>query len=341
MSRDLERSSPTAQMYQPIEPYDSGFIDAGGGHSIYWEACGNPSGKPALFLHSGPGGGCSANNRRLFDPDRYRIVLFDQRGCGRSRPHASAEAGLRDNTTAHLVSDMEALRWRLEIDRWLLLGGSWGATLALAYAQTHPERVSAIVLRGVFTARQSELRWLYQEGASFLFPDAWERFVAAIPQGERGDMVAAYHVRLSAGKKGGKEDGDGGSAIAAARAWCAWEDAIMTLLPDRHPASEVRQDAGEDDAALLALARLEAHYFVHGAFLDEGQLIADAHRMRHIPGVIVQGRYDAVTPPATAWDLCRAWPQAELQIVPDAGHASTEPGILRRLIAATQAFACS
>jgi proline iminopeptidase len=320
-------------MYPPVEPYDSGSIEVDGGHRIYWEACGNPMGKPALFLHGGPGGGCSANNRRLFDPDRYRIILFDQRGCGRSRPHASAVPELRANTTADLVSDIETLRRTFEIERWLLLGGSWGATLALAYAQAHPERVSAMVLRGVFTARKSEFRWLYGEGASSLFPDAWERFIAPIPAAERSDLVAAYHARL------GRRGGDPALAVAAARAWCAWEDEIMTLLPDNR--EDMTPDPYRDDMSMLALARIETHYFVNGAFLEEGQLISNAHRMSAIPGVIVQGRYDAVTPLATAWDLHQAWPRAELRIVPGAGHASSEPGTLRCLIAATHAFACT
>lgn len=325
------------EFYPSVEPYDSGFVQVDGGHSVYWEMCGNPSGKPALFLHGGPGGGCSANNRRLFDPDRYRIILFDQRGCGRSRPHASAEPELRANTTAHLVSDIETLRRTFGIDRWLLLGGSWGATLALAYAQTCPERVSAMVLRGVFTARQSELRWLYRDGASSLFPEAWERFNAPIPEAERGDLVAAYHARLIAGGQGGANSVGSAAGLAAARAWCAWEDEIMTRLPDNR--AGMTPDPQQDDTALLALARIETHYFVNGAFLEEGQLISNAHRMSPIPAVIVQGRDDAVTPPMTAWDLHQAWPQAELQVVPDAGHASSEPGILRRLIAATHAFA--
>jgi proline iminopeptidase len=331
MNWDLENALPAAQMYPPIEPYDSGFIEVEGGHSVYWEMCGNPSGKPALFLHGGPGGGCSAASRRLFDPDRYRIILFDQRGCGRSRPHASADAGLRANTTAYLVSDIETLRRTLGIDRWLLLGGSWGAALALAYAQIHPQRVSAMVLRGVFTARRSELRWLYGQGASSLFPEDWARFNAPIPEAERGDLIAAYHARLLAG--GGAVD----SVLAAARAWCAWEDRLMTRLPLNR--AGMAPGPQTDDAALLALARIETHYFVHGAFLDEGQLISNAHRMSSIPAVIVQGSHDAVTPPVTACDLHRAWPRAELQVVPDAGHASGEPDILRRLIAATHAFA--
>jgi proline iminopeptidase len=315
----LESASLRAKLYPPTEPHDSGCMNVDGGHRIYWETCGNPLGKAALFLHSGPGGGCSANNRRLFDPERYRIILFDQRGCGRSLPHA----GIAANTTAHLVSDMETLRQALGIDRWLLLGGSWGATLALAYAQAHPQRVSAMVLRGVFTARRSELHWLYREGASCLYPEAWERFKAPIPERERSDLVAAYHRRLTCG--------DTAVEIAFARIWCAWEDALMTLLP--------ASPSVTDEQPLLALARIETHYFVNCAFLEEGQLISNAHRLGDIAGVIVQGRHDAVTPLTTAWDLHKAWPQAQFHIVPDAGHAASEPGILRRLIAATDNFA--
>jgi proline iminopeptidase len=281
--------------------------------------CGNPLGKPALFLHGGPGGGCSAINRRFFDPQRYRIILYDQRGCGRSLPHAHLEA----NTTAYLVRDIEALRTLFNIDRWLILGGSWGATLALVYAEAFSTRVSEMVLRGIFTARQSELRWLYQSGASFLFPEEWDKFVSPVSHWERGDMISAYHERLTCGEPQ--------IEILAARSWCAWEDAIMTLEPQ--PGLHVT-----DDSQLVALARIETHFFMHACFLKEGQLIADAHRLHGIPCKIVQGRYDAVTPPVTAWDLHRAWPHAELQIVPDAGHASSEPGNLRGLLAATDAF---
>lgn len=315
------RSRPPV-LYPPIDAYDAGLIEVDGGHRIYWEMCGNPLGKPALFLHGGPGGGCSRDNRRLFDPARYRIVLFDQRGCGRSRPRACIEA----NTTAHLVADMETLRQALAIDRWLVLGGSWGATLALIYAQAHPQRVAALVLRGVFMARRAELRWLYHEGASSLFPEAWERFLAPIPESERGNLIAAYHARLASD--------DPAVELAAARAWCAWEDEIMTLLPTKGIS---RNHAGDID--LVALARIQTHYFVNGAFLEENQILARAYRLRHIPGVVVQGRYDCVTPARSAWDLQRAWPRAELQIVPDAGHASSEAGILRRIIAATDTIA--
>lgn len=312
-------------LYPEVEPYERGRLAVDGGHSLYWEACGNPRGLPALFLHSGPGGGCTANSRRLFDPERYRIILFDQRGCGRSRPHASLEA----NTTAHLVSDMESLRRWFGVERWLLLGGSWGATLALAYAESHPERVSAMVLRGVFTARRCELRWLYEEGASRVCPEAWERFQAPIPDAERDDLVAAYHGRLTSG--------DPALERTAARAWCAWEDELITLgWPAPPPSAHIASP--EEQLRLLALARIEAHYALHGAFLEEGQLLANACRLQWIPGVIVQGRRDAVTPPRTALDLHAAWPGAALRVSEDAGHATCEPSILRELVTATQSF---
>ncbi len=305
-------------LYPAIEPYASGFLEVAGGHSLYWETSGNSAGTPVLFLHGGPGGGCTANSRRWFDPQRFRIVLFDQRGCGRSRP----AAGIAENTTEHLINDIEALRLHCGIERWLLFGGSWGATLALAYGQRHPARVRAMILRGVFAGTQSELDWLYRDGASKLFPEAWENFRQLIPAPLHDDLIAAYHARLNCG--------DAQEELSAAHAWCAWEDALTTLLP---------QPPAHDDAALLALARIECHYFSHGSFLAEGQLLAQAQRLHGIPAVIVQGRYDLVTPPVTAWQLARAWPQAELQIAPDAGHASSEPGNLRRLILACDDFA--
>jgi proline iminopeptidase len=316
-------SQPDAPARYPrIEPYASGFLDVGDGHRIYWEQCGNPQGTPALFLHGGPGGGCSPTDRRWFDPQKYCIVLFDQRGCGRSIPQGSLHA----NTTQHLIDDIEILRKHCGIERWVLMGGSWGATLALAYGQRFPQRVRAMVLRGVFMARREELRWLYEEGggASQLFPDAWEEFVAPIPPAERNDLIGAYHARLTSG--------DAAREIAAANAWCAWEDRLTTLLPSPPACS-----AG--DPALLTLARIECHYFKHAAFLAEGQLLADAHLLHGIDATIVQGRYDVIAPPVSAWDLARAWPQARLQIVPDGAHASGEPGNLRQLIAATDAFA--
>ena len=304
-------------LYPPIEPYASGRLAVGSGHVLYWEMCGNPRGLPVLFLHGGPGGGCSPHDRRYFDPSRYRIVLFDQRGCGRSTPAGA----LASNTTAHLINDIEALREELNIDRWLLFGGSWGATLALAYAEQHPQRLSAMVLRGVFTARQCELDWLYRRGASQIFPEAWARFAAFIPDGERTDLIRAYHARLTSG--------DTVIEAAAAHAWCLWEDTIATLLTSPPSFNE---------AELRSLARIEAHYFLHQAFLEEGQLITNAPRLRSIPGIIVQGRYDTVTPPDTAWSLHQMWPGSTLRIVPDAGHASSEPGIRRELIAATDAL---
>lgn len=293
-------------------------LDVGDGHCIYWELCGNPDGKPAVFLHGGPGGGASPGHRRLFDPERYNLLVFDQRGCGRSTPHASLDA----NTTWHLVDDIERLRAMIGAERWLVFGGSWGSTLALAYAETHPDRTAALILRGIFTLRRSELLWYYQEGASWLFPDKWERFLAPIPVAERGDLMAAYHRRLT----GAAHD----ERMAAARAWSLWEGETITLLPNL----EFTAQHGEDRFA-LAFARIENHYFVNAGFLDEGQLIRDASRLRDIPGTIVQGRYDVATPMKSAWDLHRAWPEAEFRLVADAGHAFNEPGILSELIRAT------
>ena len=293
-------------------------LDVGDGHCIYWELCGNPDGKPAVFLHGGPGGGASPGHRRLFDPARYNLLVFDQRGCGRSTPHASLDA----NTTWHLVDDIERLRAMIGAERWLVFGGSWGSTLALAYAETHPDRTGALILRGIFTLRRSELLWYYQEGASWLFPDKWERFLAPIPVAERGDLMAAYHRRLT----GAAHD----ERMAAARAWSLWEGETITLLPNL----EFTAQHGEDRFA-LAFARIENHYFVNAGFLDEGQLIRDASRLRDIPGTIVQGRYDVATPMKSAWDLHHAWPEAEFRLVADAGHAFNEPGILSELIRAT------
>ncbi len=309
-------------LYPPIEPYASGMLDVGDGHSVYWEMCGNPDGKPAVFLHGGPGGGANADHRRLFDPARYRVLLFDQRGCGRSKPHAALEA----NTTWHLVADIERLRELLEVESWLVFGGSWGSTLALAYAETHPERVSELVLRGIFTLRRFELEWYYQAGASLLFPDKWERFLAPIPEGERGDLISAYRRRLT--------DPDRDVRIAAALAWSRWEGETITLLPDPLIAAEMTKD----DFA-LAFARIENHYFVHGGWLGEGQLIANAGVLKGMPGLIVHGRYDIACPAQNAWDLHRAWPEAEFHLVEGAGHAYSEPGILHRLINATDRFA--
>ncbi|WP_332775928.1 prolyl aminopeptidase [Polaromonas sp.] len=312
----------SATLYPPLAPFRTGMLDTGDGHSVYWEMCGNPDGKPAVFLHGGPGSGCSPDHRRLFDPERYCVLLFDQRGCGRSRPSAS----LDNNTTWHLVADIERLRALLGVERWLVFGGSWGSTLALAYAQKHPERVSELVVRGIFTLRRAELLWYYQEGASWMFPDLWEPFLAPIPQAERGDLIAAYRKRLTSA--------DPVVQLAAARAWSLWEGQTITLRPD--PASTAKH--GDDDFA-LSFSRIENHYFVHAGWLAEGQLIRDAGKLAGIPGVIVQGRYDVCTPARTAWDLHRAWPGADFHLIDDAGHAYNEPGILEQLIAATDRFA--
>lgn len=310
-------------LFPTIEPYRQGMLDTGDGHQVYWELCGNPEGKPAVFLHGGPGSGCAPVHRRLFDPKRYNVLLFDQRGCGRSTPHASLE----NNTTWDLVRDIETLRQDvMRVDKWLVFGGSWGSTLALAYAQTHPLRASALIVRGIFTLRQSEIDWFYQEGASWLFPDYWEHFLAPIPEDERGDLVGAYHRRLTGENRE--------EQLRAARAWSQWEDSTITLMPSpRH------QQAHSADQRALAFARIENHYFVNHGFMEEGQLLRDAGKLAGIPGVIVQGRYDACTPARSAWDLHRAWPEAEFNLVPDAGHAFDEPGILAQLIAATNAFA--
>jgi len=311
-----------ASLYPPIEPFESGMLDAGDGHQVYWERCGNPKGKPAVFLHGGPGSGCSPDHRRLFDPSKYCVTLFDQRGCGRSTPHASLQA----NTTWHLVADIERLRELSGAQRWLVFGGSWGSTLGLAYAQKHPQRVSELVLRGIFTLRREELHWFYQEGASWLFPDEWEHFVAPIAPLDRHDLMGAYRKLLTGSDEAARTN--------AAVAWSHWEGRTITLLPD----PEIT--ASHDNARFaLAFARIENHYFVNHGFFEEGQLLRDAHRLHGIPGVIVQGRYDCCTPVKTAWELHRAWPQAEFHLIPDAGHAYKEPGILDRLIRATDAFA--
>jgi proline iminopeptidase len=308
--------------YPEIEPFASGHLDVGNGHSIYWERVGTKGAKPAVFLHGGPGGGLSPSQRRAFDPSKYDVLLFDQRGCGQSTPFASLE----HNTTWDLVADIEKLREMVGVPRWLVFGGSWGSTLALAYAQTHPDRVSEIVLRGIFTLRRWELEWYYQHGASLLFPDKWERFVAVIPEAERGDLIAAYRKRLTGT--------DRAEQLRAAKAWAQWEGETITLLPDPQVASTFY---GDDYA--LAFARIENHFFVHGGWMDDGQLIRDARKLRDIPAVIVQGRYDTCCPPQTAWDLHRAWPEAEFHMVEGNGHAYSQPGILHHLIEATDRFA--
>lgn len=317
------------EMYPPIEPYEHGLLPVGDGHEIYWEVCGNPAGKPVVFLHGGPGGGCNPDQRRYFDPAKYRIVLFDQRGCGRSLPHASApDADLSTNTTWHLVADIELLREHLGIDTWQVFGGSWGSTLALSYAQTHAERVTELVLRGIFTLRETEIHWFYQEGASQLYPDAWEKYLSVIPEAERGELVAAYNRRLF--------NPDPAVHVPAGVEWTVWENSTVRLIPNEAAIAEARAD----EAAAVAFARIENHYFSNAGFMADGQLIRDAaEKLKGIPGVIVQGRYDVCTPAQTAWDLHRAWPEAEFHMIPDAGHSATEPGIVDALIRATDNFA--
>ena len=313
--------------YPEIEPYDSGMLDVGDGQHLYWEASGNPEGKPVVFLHGGPGGEVSPRHRRAFDPEKYRIILFDQRGAGKSRPHASDPGyNLAVNTTWHLVADIERLREHIGVEQWQVFGGSWGSTLALAYAQTHPTRVTELVLRGIFTLRKSELDWFYEGPAGQIFPDVWEQFEAQIPVAERGSFIQAYHRRLN--------DPDPAVHEPAAVAWSTWESSAITLLP--HP--EIVETFTNPHFA-LAFARIENHYFVNKGWMEDGQLLANAHLLRNIPTVIVQGRYDICTPPVTAWDLHRALPEAEFILVPDAGHSFDEPGILSALIEATDRFA--
>jgi proline iminopeptidase len=314
-------------LYPEIEPYDSGLLDVGDGQQVYWETSGNPDGKPVVFLHGGPGGGTTPAHRRLFDPERYRIVLFDQRMCGRSLPHASEpEADLSVNTTWHLVEDIERLREHLGVERWQVFGGSWGSTLALAYAETHPKRVTELVLRGIFTLRPQELDWFYEGGAAALFPDLWEGFLEPVRPSDRGHLIRAYHGLLT--------DPDPAVHVPAAVAWSRWESSTITLLP--------RPDLVEsftEPTQAVAFARIENHYFINGGWFEDEQLIRDAPTLAGIPTVIVQGRYDVCTPSMTAWDLHRALPEAELRMIPDAGHAFDEPGILDALIEATDRFA--
>ncbi len=309
-------------LYPLLEPYRTGTLDVGDGHTMYFEECGNPHGQPALLVHGGPGGGSNPTMRRFHDPSHYRIILFDQRGCGRSTPNASLEA----NTTWHLVADMERLREALGVERWQLFGGSWGSTLALAYAETHPERVESLILRGIFLVRHAELQWFYQEGCSWIYPDAFAAYAGAIPPAERGDMIGAYHRRLV--------DPDPQVRLAAAKAWSVWEGSTLSLVQD---AERIRQFGA--DSYALAFARIECHYFMHaGFFASDGQLLANAGRLHDIPGAIIHGRYDVVTPVKNAWDLKSVWPSAELRIVADAGHAMSEPGIAHELVSATRRY---
>ncbi|WP_395769615.1 prolyl aminopeptidase [Arenimonas sp.] len=309
-------------LYPLIEPYRTGMLAVDGRHTLYFEECGNPEGKPAVFLHGGPGAGCSDNMRRFHDPSAYRIILFDQRGSGRSAPHAD----LTDNSTWDLVADIEKLRVHLGIDRWQVFGGSWGSTLALAYAQTHPERVTELVLRGIFMLRRWELEWFYQSGAHRLFPEAWQPYRDLIPEAERGDFIAAYHRRLTSP--------DEEVRLAAAKAWSVWEGATSTLIPE--PASI---DSFEDPHFALSFARIENHYFVNKGFFEvDDQLLRDTHKIRHIPGVIVHGRYDVVCPVQNAIDLHAVWPEAKLVISPASGHAAFEAENTAALVEATDSF---
>ncbi|MBT2484552.1 prolyl aminopeptidase [Microbacterium sp. ISL-108] len=316
-------------LYPPIEPFETGELLVGDGHRVYWEVSGNPEGKPVVFLHGGPGSGTSPWQRRFFDPEKYRIVLLDQRGCGKSTPHASDPAAdLRHITTAHLIADIELLRKNLGIGRWQVFGGSWGSALALAYAQAHPDAVTELILRGIFTLRRAELEWFYEGGAAALFPDLWDDFIAPISVLERSRMIEAYHRRLF--------DPDPEVHVPAAVAWSTWEASTVTLRPD------AEQIASMSDArTATAFARIENHFFVHRGWWEEGQLIAGVPGIRHIPTVIVQGRHDVCTPMMTAWDLHRAWPEAEFVVVDDAGHAATEPGTQKALRDATDRFAAS
>jgi proline iminopeptidase len=315
-------SSERRALYPEIEPYDSGLLQVSPLHRMYYEQSGNPKGPVAVFLHGGPGGGSSPKMRRLFDPAHWRIVLYDQRGCGRSTPSAELEG----NTTWDLVADLERLRAHLGVARWMVFGGSWGSTLALAYAQAHPAAVSALVLRGIFLLRRWELEWFYQRGTSEMFPDLWEDFLAPIPQAERGDLISAYHRRLTHPERNVR--------VIAARAWAVWEARTSFLRENPDYVS-----AFDSDEHALQFARIECHYFVHGGFFEhEELLLRGVDRIRHIPAAIVQGRWDVICPPRSAWELHRAWPEAELRIVPDAGHSAFEPGIAHELLEATDRF---
>jgi proline iminopeptidase len=311
------------ELYPAIAPYATEMLQVSALHTIYFEQVGNPEGKPVVFLHGGPGGGIDPIYRQYFDPDRWRVILFDQRGCGRSTPHAE----LRENTTWDLVSDIEQLRCHLNIEKWVVFGGSWGSTLSLAYSQTHPESCVGLILRGIFLLRQKELRWFYQEGASYIFPDAWDAYLKPIPIEERGDLITAYYQRLT--------DPDPQVRLEAARAWSVWEASTSKLFPDPNLQEKFSESQFAD-----AFARIECHYFVNQGFMEtEDQLLRNCDRIRHLPTVIVQGRYDVVCPTVSAWELHQAFPEAALTIIPDAGHSMTEPGIRSALIEATDRFA--
>lgn len=314
--------TPRRELYPEIEPFASGWMETGDGNRIYYEECGNPQGRPVVVLHGGPGGAVNPGMRRYFDPSRWRVILFDQRGCGQSTPNA-ADTDLSDNTTWTLIEDIERLRERCGVDKWAVFGGSWGSTLSLAYAITHPERVSALLLRGIFLLRKSEVRWFYQEGASQLYPDAWERYLAPIPEAEHGDLMGAYYRRLTGPDRAERE--------RCAVAWSSWEGETVSV-----EGPSARPEKFADPAFALAFARIECWYFTNdGFFPSENWILENVGRIRHIPGWIAQGRFDVVTPMTSAWDLHRAWPEAKLDVIPDAGHASSEPGIIDSLVRAT------
>ncbi|MEL6452811.1 MAG: prolyl aminopeptidase [Pseudomonadota bacterium] len=314
MDKHSDQKRAVQYLYPPTDPYDQRMLDVGQGHRVYVEQCGNPQGIPVIVLHGGPGGGCSPAMRRYFDPERYRVILFDQRGCGRSRPHAS----VMNNTTWHLVDDIEMIRRTLEIDAWIVFGGSWGATLALIYAEAHPARVRQLVLRGVFLMTQAELDWFYGGGAGKFWPEVWARFEGLVPEDERGDLIGAYHRRLFSG--------DVAQETRFARAWSAWENALASI----HSTGAGGEAPGD---YARAFARLENHYFTNAGFLEfDGQILAHAGRIKHIPGTIVQGRYDMICPPDSAYALAQAWPAADLKMVRNAGHALSEPGISAELV---------
>lgn len=322
-AQDPHTGEARRALYPPLEPRAQGRLRVDEVHELYYEESGNPDGQPVVFLHGGPGGGTKPKCRRFFDPSKYRIILFDQRGSGKSTPHACLE----DNTTWHLVADIEKLREHLQVQRWVVFGGSWGSTLALSYAQSHPSRVKGLLLRGIFMLRKKELHWYYQEGASNIFPDRWEPFEAEIPEDERGNLMAAYRKRLTCD--------DDAARLSAARAWTTWECSTSELFPDDEHVAQ-----GDDARYALAFARIENHFFVNGGWFEpEDQLLRDVGKIRHIPTVIVQGRYDVVCPARSAWDLHRAFPEARLRIVPDSGHSGFEPGIVSELVKAADEFA--
>lgn len=326
MSSSSPSPSPSTRLslYPEIEPYDKGFLKVDDIHTIFYEQCGNPTGKPAVVLHGGPGGGIAPYYRQFFDPSFYRIILLDQRGSGQSTPIAS----LINNTTWHLVEDIEKLRQYLKIDKWqCVFGGSWGSTLALSYAETYPERCMSLALRGIFMLRKKEIDWFYQEGASFIFPDAWEKFVEPIPPVERHHLLSAYHRRLNGDNEVEK--------LACAKAWSIWEMTTSRLFVD----PEYIKRAAEDDQFAIIFARIETHYFVNGGFFrEEDQLLNDAHKIKHIPTAIVQGRYDVVCPMVSAWELHKKLPSAKFCLIDDAGHSAKEDGIISELVKATEAF---